>query len=707
MNTRLVFGFAALAAAALSTTFACSSDDSGGGGGGSNADAGVDAPVTARPVGSPCSCDAECSGDPQFPAVCLHGLCAQRAPGPCAAPGEEAGCPAGSKCFDVASAGASVCLPALDPANCSGGAINRHEVCSPIKGKGCDASCGQGCTLTDPAPGTPGAACTADGQCALTDPMCYDGTEPSGWEGGYCLSFGCTDSSQCNGGACLPVSTSGDGVCVQQCGHDLDCRVGYTCSKVKDGTGTYCRAGCDAASPCPSGRVCLDNECIDEKVACSASNPHGFCPDGSWCDKGTCNTEPFKCDGSKDALEDNDSLTAAKPAPPGQTDGLTICAGDEDWFKVTVPKGKIVRVGITFQHGAGDLDMIVLDNKGYLIGSRYGEIYPYGDRAQETNTEFYGLYSEAGGAEYMLRVVGFQAAQNVYSLTVEEIDYQDGAVCSDIYPAAECIGQQPGGKGLIPLPFPDTAAVATAPANNYAWDTYSNYRFARRELAMLVRHAIAETSKAFPGTKPLGLIDTCQIDGITPGYDVNDPRHPETTHDQGGNIDLAFYQTTPDNRARIVCNDGAKHADGFCTPNAVNTHTVDLPRQAFFMAKLFASPRLRVIGVDQVLAPLIGDAAKVLAALPPTDPHHITPQELAKFSSAMAFGSGWPFHHHHIHVSLHWWGSQTAPVIKPGTISPFIEANTPAHPLDDLFVAWPPRGAAARLPSARRLLPAQ
>lgn len=703
MHSRLVFGLFALLASAFSTTFACSSDDSAGGAGGGN-DAGADAPVTARPVGSPCSCDAECSSDAQYPGLCLHGVCAQKAPGACAESGTEAGCPAGSKCFDVLSAGASVCLPVMVAANCPGGAINRHDVCSPVKGKGCDASCGQGCTLTDPAPGTPGAACTSDTQCSLTDPQCYTGTEPAGWEGGYCLGSTCADSSECNGGACLPVFTSGASGCVQPCGHDIDCRVGYTCSKIKDGTDTYCRAGCDAASPCPSGRVCLDNECIDESVACSTSNPFGYCPDGSWCDKGTCNTQPYQCDGSKDAQEPNDTLATAKPAPKGKTDGLTICAGDSDWFKITVPKGKIVRVGITFQHGAGDLDMLALDDKGYLIGSRLGESYPYGDRAQETNTEFYGFYSEAGGTEYVVKVVGFQAAENVYSLSVDEIDYQDGAVCTDTYSAAECIGQQPGGKGLIPVPFPDTAAAATAPTNNYVWDTYANYRFARRELAMLVRHAISETSKAFPNTNPLGLIDTCQIDGITPGYDVGDPRHPETTHDQGGNMDIAYFQTGQDNRARIVCNDGAQHADGFCTPAAKTSHTVDLPRQAFFMAKLFASPRTRVIGVDQVLAPLIGDAAKVLAALPPTDPQHITAQELAKFSSGMAFGGGWPFHHHHIHLSMQWWGAQTAPVIDAGPISPFIEANTPAHPLSDLFVAWPPVGTSNK--PRLRLLPA-
>lgn len=695
MNARTLLCLAALGFAALPAAFACSSDDAASPGAGG--DAGTDGPQTARPVGSACSCDSECSGDAQYPGVCIHGLCAARASATCSEPGSEAECPTGSKCYDVVSAGLSVCLPSLAAANCPGGAINRNEVCSPLKGKGCDATCGSACALVEPSAGTPGAACGADGECALTDPTCYTGNEPAAWSSGYCLSFGCTDSSQCNGGACLPVSTTGSGVCVQPCGHDLDCRVGYTCSKVKDAPGSYCRMGCDDASPCPSGRVCMDNECIDESVACSASNPHGYCPDGSWCDKGSCNTEPYKCDGSPDALEDNDSAATAKPAPLGVTEGLTLCSGDEDWFKITVPKGKIVRAGIRFENGAGDLDLLALDANGKLVGSRYGEVYPYSDRAQETNTEFYGFYSEAGGGEYLLKVVGYGNAENVYSLEVTEHDFQDGADCLANYSAADCIGEQPGGKGLIPFPFPDTSA--TQPTDNYAWDTYSNYRFARRELVMLVRNAIAETNKAFPGTKAIGLIDTCQIDGITPGYDVDDPRHPESTHDQGGNMDIAYFQTGADNRARIVCNDGATHADGYCTAAAKDKHIVDLPRQAFFMAKLFDSTRTRVVGVDQVLAPLIADAAKALNALPATDPTHITATELAKFSSGMAYGSGWPYHHHHIHLSLKWWGQLTAPVIPGKDLSQFLQPAGKAP----LFGTWPPRSGGTANPGRRPL----
>jgi hypothetical protein len=114
-----------------------------------------------------------------------------------------------------------------------------------------------------------------------------------------------------------------------------------------------------------------------------------------------------------------------------------------------------------------------------------------------------------------------------------------------------------------------------------------------------------------------------------------------------------------------------------------------------------------VIGVDQVLAPLITDAAKLLAALPATDPQHITAQELYGFNFKVGAGSGWPYHHHHIHVSLNWWtSSQTVPDF--GELSPnpslFRDPALPAAslPPSSQISAWPPRGAPAARPRGLR-----
>ena len=68
------------------------------------------------------------------------------------------------------------------------------------------------------------------------------------------------------------------------------------------------------------------------------------------------------------------------------------------------------------------------------------------------------------------------------------------------------------------------------------------------------------------------------------------------------------------------------------------------------MAQLYASPRLRVIGVDRVIAPLLLAEAERQEGM-----GWITAEMLQGFKSKLGSGDGWPFHHHHIHVSLRWW----------------------------------------------------
>lgn len=396
------------------------------------------------------------------------------------------------------------------------------------------------------------------------------------------------------------------------------------------------------------------------------------------------------CFGGGDVFEPNDSLSSASDAPLGVTTNLSICQGDEDWMRVVVPAGTITRVGIETNLKDGDLDLVIYDEQGRIVGSRDGATYPYTYRAQETNTEFFGLYSKQGGAVYHLRVVGHGNAQNSYKLHVDHFDYKDGASCTGAgFSSTDCEGRGANGSGLVPFPFPDPDDSVLGEGYDFA--SHANYRFARRELIMLVRHAIAETRRAFPSTKLLSLSDICQMDGTTPGYDVDSPRHPQSTHDQGGNIDIAYFQTDGANDLEIVCNDGATHADGYCTEAAKKKHKVDLPRQAFFMAKLFASPRTRVIGVDTVLAPLIKGAAETLAALPKGNPRRISSAELAAFSSQLAYGSGWPYHHHHIHLSMKWWSQSANAADNASWLSPMPTMQVPGIKVDSFEMTFPPR----------------
>ncbi|WP_437935947.1 hypothetical protein [Sorangium sp. So ce341] len=651
-----------------------------------------------NPAGARCSCDADCDGGA---AVCMLGICMQRAEGPCAAPNSEEGCAPGSRCFNTdILADTGVCYPVYAPETCEG-VENRHGLCSPRRGDGCNAACGAACAEDTVGPGHVGAACDADEACSLPGATCYrdaDPAEPNGWVEGYCIAFDCESDDQCGPEAgCFPAAEGGAPVCMNTCGSDLDCRPGYVCHVLDEAHGGACFAGCDAAATCPDGATCLGELCVSDEVACSPDVPSGWCPEGSHCDDGVCRKDAFACASEGDALEPNDDAGAAVSAPVGVTKELTLCEGDEDWFRIVVPERTIVRVGIRFRHAAGDIDLVAYDGAGRLLGSRYGEQYPYSYRDQETNTEFYGFYSERGGAEYLVRVVGYDGGQNAYDLDVTSYPYIDGPSCVDAgFSFDECAGFGDGGSGLLPFPFPDPDDSVVG--GGYVWETFSNYRFARRELIMLVRDALAETLRAFPGTAPLSLIDVCQMNGVTPGYDVDDPRHPKSTHDQGGNIDIAYFQTDGSNDGEIICGDGSKHEDGYCSSAAKRKHIVDLEREAFFMARLFRSARTRVIGVDKIIAPFLSKTAEALNALPGGDPRRITDGELASFSDRMAYGEGWPYHHHHIHLSMDWWPKRAAG--DGGQAGASFAAPPAIHRSPELAgeqrMAWPPRPGAAK-----------
>ncbi|WP_155798445.1 PPC domain-containing protein [Sorangium cellulosum] len=645
-----------------------------------------------KPIGASCGCDADCDG---AGALCVLGICMQRAEGLCAAPNSEEGCAPGSRCFNTdILTDTGVCYPVYDPATCEG-VESRHGLCSPRRGEGCNPACGVACAEDSVGAGDVGAACETAEACSLRGATCYSDAstaEPNGWVEGYCLAFDCASDDECGPEAgCFPAAAGGAPVCMNTCGSDLDCRPGYVCHVVDGASSPACFAGCDAAATCPAGTTCLGELCVSDDVACSPDVPSGWCPEGERCDDGVCRKDVSACESGGDVLEPNDAPGAAVSAPAGVTEGLTVCEGDEDWFRIVVPEGTIVRVGIQLSDPAGDLDLVAYDGEGRLLGSRYGEQYPYSYRDQETDIEAYGFYSERGGAEYLVRVVGHEGAQNTYRLDVTSYPYVDGPSCvSAGFSFDDCAGFGDGGSGLLPFPFPDPDDSVVG--GGYVWETFSNYRFARRELIMLVRDALSETLGAFPGTTPLSLIDVCQIDGVTPGYDIGDPRHPESTHDQGGNIDIAYFQTDGSNDGEIICGDGSKHEDGYCSSAAKRNHIVDLERQAFFMARLFRSPRTRVIGVDKILAPFLSKTAARLNALPARDPRRITDAELASFSDRMAYGSGWPYHHHHIHLSMDWWPKRAAagggPAAASFASSPVIH-RSPAVAAQRMV--WPPR----------------
>jgi hypothetical protein len=385
------------------------------------------------------------------------------------------------------------------------------------------------------------------------------------------------------------------------------------------------------------------------------------------CKDGACQPFNFLCQG--DPYEPNESAAKAFALDPPVTQGKTqICANDKDWYSLEIPAGHVGTVGMYFTHLNGDLDLCAYDEEGSLLGCRYTfEDYPDTWRGNDWNDEYLtGLALDA--PRYILfKGDGWKGAVNDYTLTAYTKEWSDGPTCTDFYSLTECKGCNPDSgvcqKGLNKInliQFPYQAPEDGYVGSGYVLEHSSSYRWVRRETIMLIRHAIHEVQLKFPGTGALGLMDMCQIDGITPGFDVGSPRHPESTHDEGGNIDVAYYQTGKDNLGKIICDpNGGSNNGYYCTD--VDNHIVDLPRTAYMLGKLAESSRFRVAGADVLIAPLLLDELKKQK-----DKGWITTTAYNKLAGgSLAYGDGWSFHHHHIHVSLKWWSQG-----KPGGKEP-------------------------------------
>ena len=598
------------------------------------------------PHGEACASDAQCVGK-DVHGEPLPGTCWTDLPGGyCALPcGEKQACIDGSACVPTypstgAMAGKTRWLCAKtcgDKTHCRGKAgytCDRDRTCWPVPK--------QPALNNRPI----GAPCWTDSQCGTKRcerPVRYN--KATGYVGGACGKLDC-DKSPCPGGSkCLKL-TSGGSACFAACKSATDCRQGYRC------VGGGCAPGCVEDGDCPDKHVCANKRCASAFFACSQTNPAGWCPDGGHCDGGACKPGKPSCDGdATDPFEPNDTQEQATALTRERTFSGKLCPGDGDWFSLTTAAGALTEVTLKFDHLAGDLDLLVHDGDGGFVRSRYKR-YPYKGKLWadfDKSDESVAFFHPTNAQKVLLKVVGADpSVANRYGLVVRQVPYEDAGRCTDKRDADLCKGLPDGVLQLVHFPQPIVGDKGGAGA--YRFGSVSGYKWARLELVMLIREALRRTRQVFPKSAPVEFADICQHDGVTPGYDIGKPRHCHTCHDQGGNIDIAYFQLDNDHSLRPICGkDGAQlnTVKKECFGGAVNHHLVDLDQQVIFMAALFDSPRTRAIGVDPVIGKLLQKRAQEML-----DAGLITAAGNKGIQTRVGL---WATHHDHIHVSLQWW----------------------------------------------------
>ncbi|MDY0063169.1 MAG: pre-peptidase C-terminal domain-containing protein, partial [Myxococcota bacterium] len=108
-----------------------------------------------------------------------------------------------------------------------------------------------------------------------------------------------------------------------------------------------------------------------------------------------------------DDFEDNDTPATARVLRGGLHEGLAVCAGDDDYFAIDLNAGDTLDVTLSFLDANGDLDLTLLAADGTLLASASGV----------TDEEVLGYVAPAAQT-VVLRIYGYQAAQNLYTLDI-------------------------------------------------------------------------------------------------------------------------------------------------------------------------------------------------------------------------------------------------------------------------------------------------
>ena len=207
---------------------------------------------------------------------------------------------------------------------------------------------------------------------------------------------------------------------------------------------------------------------------------------------------------------------------------------------------------------------------------------------------------------------------------------------------------------LIPFEPAEGPGYINYPVFGETWDDQV-YSYLRRDYVYLIKYATAKVECKtadwdYGNFAPLGLGDMSEEDGSIPGTSIGQPRHPPGTHEDGKDIDTAYYQLfSPDNLLRAVGDHYIGTTDQLHL--VAEPYALDRWRTALYIAYLSEHPNLRVIGVDGQVGLVLEATLDELVTLGWID-------EELRASIPLVYelvdeGLGWYYYHHnHMHISM-------------------------------------------------------
>ena len=345
---------------------------------------------------------------------------------------------------------------------------------------------------------------------------------------------------------------------------------------------------------------------------------------------------PFLADCDEELNDEPGDWSGIEPEDGWRMDDVELCAGDKDYYRVEIPGERWLSVSIEID-GTGT-GFTYTDFDLYELEEDPGEDDDFvWMSATEEPYERLAWFNPGPDPMYRyLLVDAYSGSHGNYDIVVQKSRFHDEQDCDDAYPDEEEDDEDGPCNRIMQVPQANTEE------DGYLVTHEARYSNLRRELIYLVHHATEDVRLRWDDEAPLALMDMSEWDGDTPGTDDNQLRHPEGTHVEGNDIDIAYYQNGDDNLGRAVCpNDGY-----FCTSAPDD---LDPRRTAYFVAKLFEGDNVRVIGMDTRIAAEVQDAADELH-----DDGEIEDEIWELFYDQIAYGDGWPFHHHHMHFSWNW-----------------------------------------------------